>query len=234
MALGLGHPQGSPIQCCQRRARSAGQQRNRACDSRSCRRTQEPLRLEVSTWHRSRRDAVHDPRDRQAARDRAGRVPHRRGRGGRPRRDAPAVAVQVARVAGDLPLSAPRSGRVTARTNRARAHGRARIRDNASDRFGRNLIVEPTETRNYSLASSPPFRYDRNVPARPTDGSPPLIVDVTPHRFSYAGDPGGWWFASALHEPRVALNNAGQVVERFDCPFVDRVISVGDILVGLV
>ena len=99
---------------------------------------------------------------------------------------------------------------------------------------GNTRQVSPSEEWNNSLASSPPFRYDRNVPARPTDGSPPLIVDFTPHRVSYAGDPGGWWFASALHEPRVvALNNAGQVVERFECPFVDRVISVGDAVLGL-
>jgi hypothetical protein len=66
------------------------------------------------------------------------------------------------------------------------------------------------------------------------DESAPLVVDFTPRRFVYAGDVGAQWFASALHEPRVvALNNAGQVVERFECPFVDRVVSVGDSLLGL-
>ena len=41
-------------------------------------------------------------------------------------------------------------------------------------------------------------------------------------------------FASALYETGlVALDRSGDIVERFDCPLVDRVIGVGETLIGL-
>ncbi|MCP4448829.1 MAG: PQQ-binding-like beta-propeller repeat protein [Myxococcales bacterium] len=89
------------------------------------------------------------------------------------------------------------------------------------------------------------FRRKKDSPSQPpaqvdspefTSGpiESPLLIDFAPRKIRYAGETQGAWFASYIHEAGLlVLDNDGGVQQQLPCPPVDRVVKVGDRLVGI-
>jgi hypothetical protein len=70
---------------------------------------------------------------------------------------------------------------------------------------------------------------EENTPSPVEEVEPPsrpLLVDLGSRKARYAGDAGGRWYLSCLHEPvLLELTSSGEISRQLDCPPVDRVVS---------